>query len=323
MSLVRIYAINYHMDNLDKYLIKVADNIGKLKYEQLILGQTEHPRRVKANDIKSVKMLDGYYRELYEVNVFIKGKLPPVVVNEKKYQPAPGDIWVASKTVPAYKQIRKEGNGCEYIALFYYRVSLLKIIDIEQSNEGHEKILTTITMKMNKASSNNLDSIFALKDTKAEFKKARELLIKWFGLVKENIVKKNCDMTVWTEEVLLKKHIQAKRIKEATEYIKQHFKEKLTLDQLSGIAGLTPTYFTRMFTEAHNESVFNFIRRLRLIEACHLLNSTDAKIDDIAEKIGYTSPLLLQENFRKVLGISPTNYRKSLIKSKINYIPPQ
>ena len=310
------------MEHLDKYLINVADNISKLKYEQLILGQAEHPRRVKANDVKPVQMLEGYYRALCEVNVFVKGKLPPVVVNDKKYQPEPGDIWVASKTIPAYKQIRKEGNSCEYITLYYLKASLLKIIDIEQADDGHEKILTTITMQMDKTASNNLDSLFALKDTKKEFKQAKELLNKWFGLVKVNIVKKNCDMTVWTEEVLLKKHIQAKRIKEAVEYIKLHYKEELTLEYLSGIANLSPTYFTRMFTEAHDESVFNFIRRLRLIEACRLLNGTDAKIDDIAGKVGYTSPLLLQENFRKILGISPTNYRKSLIKSKIDFVPP-
>lgn len=51
--------------------------------------------------------------------------------------------------------------------------------------------------------------------------------------------------------------------------------------------------------------------RLRIQEACHLLEETDMTISDIADKIGYNNALTLTRAFKKIEGTTPGQYRQS------------
>ncbi len=55
-----------------------------------------------------------------------------------------------------------------------------------------------------------------------------------------------------------------------------------------------------------------YIHRLKIAEAKHLLLNTDAKVKELAEKLGYKDMFYFSRIFKKITGVSPRDYRKSL-----------
>lgn len=66
----------------------------------------------------------------------------------------------------------------------------------------------------------------------------------------------------------------------------------------------------RMFQSAYNMSVVDFLNKLRVEKAKRLLSDTGLTIAEIAESVGYTTPATLTRNFRKLEGLTPTEYRQ-------------
>ena len=51
------------------------------------------------------------------------------------------------------------------------------------------------------------------------------------------------------------------------------------------------------------------IEKLRIEKSCDLIKNTDMKIADIAEMVGYTSDKSFRRAFKKIIGVSPVEYR--------------
>ena len=307
------------MKHLDGYLKKLPDVISKIKYEQLILGQAEHPRRVKSSREKPAGWTarDTMFFSL-SFQAENKGSL---FIDGNKYILNPGDIYILDRDSTCFLTNYKSNINCEYIRIFYNDTCELKILNGKCAAQGDGEIISVTTIKMPKDSQKYFEGIFSIKDDETQFKKIKQLLVKWSVLVKQNIINKKFKMVVYTKTTLLARHMKANRIKKAVEYLRAHYKEKLSLKELAAMVNLHPVYFSALFNEAFDLNVIEFIRHLRIYEACRLLRVTDTGINEIAGRVGYEDPRLLQENFRKVFAISPTNYRKRLIKSKTKFVP--
>ena len=57
------------------------------------------------------------------------------------------------------------------------------------------------------------------------------------------------------------------------------------------------------------DSFVNYLRLLRINKSKMLLKNTDMNIEDIAKNVGYASSVVLIRNFKKVMGITPSQYR--------------
>ena len=307
------------MEHFDKYLTKLPAIISKLKYEQLILGQAEHPRRVKG----SKERPSGWTARdtmFFSVSLQVENK-GSLFIEGSKYTMEPGDICILDLDSTCFLTNYKSNINCEYVRFFYNDPCELKIFNGKCAAQGDGEIVSITTIKMPKDSQKYLEEIFSLQDPKGEFKGIKQLLVKWSLLIKQNIIKKKFKMVTYTKEMLLTRHMKANRIKKAVEYLKAHYKEKLSLEELAEMVNLHPVYFSALFKEAYDFNVINFVRHLRIYEACRLLRTTSADINEIAQTVGYEDPRLLQENFRKIFAISPTNYRKRLLKLKTKFIP--
>ncbi len=104
-------------------------------------------------------------------------------------------------------------------------------------------------------------------------------------------------------------------IKKAVAYIQNNFsKEDISLNTIAEAIYLSPSYFSRMFKEYTGENVSDYIIRLRINMSRELLRNTNLNINDITEKIGYTSSKYFSKLFRKVVGLTPSAYRNSIRK---------
>lgn len=98
-------------------------------------------------------------------------------------------------------------------------------------------------------------------------------------------------------------------IQACCEYISLHLEDKITLSQLAQQAGYTEYYLSKKFKREINLTPSEYIRKERLERAALLLRTTQYDIQDISEQLQFCSQSYFADNFRKLFGVSPTEYR--------------
>lgn len=93
-------------------------------------------------------------------------------------------------------------------------------------------------------------------------------------------------------------------------YIDNHFKENLTLDQLARLAHVNKYYLSHSFRREFGTSPISYLISRRIEESRFLLRETDHTLSLIAEILGFSSLSYFSQCFRRVEGISPTEYRR-------------
>ncbi len=101
-------------------------------------------------------------------------------------------------------------------------------------------------------------------------------------------------------------------IPKVCEYLSIHFNESISLSQLSEYFFVSKAKFTKDFKNKCGVSVGDFITALRIRAAKKQLANTDVPVWKIAEECGYKSSSFFVRHFTKVVGMSPTQYRKMI-----------
>ncbi len=120
-----------------------------------------------------------------------------------------------------------------------------------------------------------------------------------------------CESFGWIREVRPEdEDRQVQLIKNALEYIREHFREKIYIRDLSGLGGLNDQYFIRFFKSVMGLPPLDYINRYRILRAAEQLARTDRRIYDIAEDCGFHNIGNFIKVFRSFMGTTPREYRK-------------
>lgn len=98
-------------------------------------------------------------------------------------------------------------------------------------------------------------------------------------------------------------------ITDSIAYIREHFKDSLSLELLSEKAGLSPYHFTRVFTRETGYTPHQHLIITRISAAKFLLHSSVAPIKEIAFNTGFNSESSFCNTFKKWENITPSQYR--------------
>lgn len=99
-------------------------------------------------------------------------------------------------------------------------------------------------------------------------------------------------------------------IYEIAEYIQHHYHEDITLQHISERFFLSREYISRKFKQELKENLSDYIGRIRIDKAKLLLLNPQLRIVQISEMIGYQDEKYFSKVFKKIVGISPNQYRK-------------
>jgi AraC family transcriptional regulator len=94
------------------------------------------------------------------------------------------------------------------------------------------------------------------------------------------------------------------------EILHAHFAERRTLGELAAAVGLHPVYLAAAFRRHCGCGVGEYVRRLRVEEACRRLAETAEPLAEVALAAGFSDQSHLTRLFRRHLGLTPAAYRK-------------
>lgn len=93
-------------------------------------------------------------------------------------------------------------------------------------------------------------------------------------------------------------------------YMNDNVERKLTISELAGMAGLSKSYFYRQFYKQMSVSPIEYFIRMKINKAAILLLKTSMSISQIAAKLGFGSSEYFSRTFKRVLGITASEFRK-------------
>lgn len=108
----------------------------------------------------------------------------------------------------------------------------------------------------------------------------------------------------------LKEKKEMRPITEAKNYIQEHYREALKLEEVSRVIGFNATYFSTVFKKETGKSFLDYLTEVRMNKAKQLLCRGDLSVNDVAEEVGYQDLKYFSKLFKKATGISPSEYKK-------------
>lgn len=103
-------------------------------------------------------------------------------------------------------------------------------------------------------------------------------------------------------------------IERAKRYIQTHFCEHITLEQTAAYVDLSPTYFTKRFKDETGLTFKEYVTTCRMDKMKKLLKESSLSLKEITYQAGYTDPNYVSRVFKKMVGCSPKEYRKQVVK---------
>ncbi len=102
---------------------------------------------------------------------------------------------------------------------------------------------------------------------------------------------------------------QTQRLYTSLSFLHEHYSQPLSISALAAMETLSVSRYRMLFHEIFGISPITYLTRLRMRQALTLLLQTNLPISHISSSVGYEDPLYFSRAFRRMFGLSPTDYR--------------
>ncbi|MCQ2573239.1 MAG: response regulator [Treponema sp.] len=234
------------------------------------------------------------------------------------------------------KESFEKMNGC-----YYFPENAMES-NWSEIDTAYEKIVSKLAISEVKEISSGLKKLFAFENENKEYNAAllfyiynklnanlftrfpgwtdNDLYLHLKGIMIENIWQyknlkewNNCvsDYIIYLSELLKKETSEYPFIDEALEYVKENFTKNINMAMVANQVSINYTWFSEKFKE-HTGMVFNeYLRKLRIEEACRLLEKDCYKVYEVAQKSGFGDVKYFMKTFKEETGFSPTEWKKT------------
>ena len=103
--------------------------------------------------------------------------------------------------------------------------------------------------------------------------------------------------------------IMDETIKKITTYMYENYRRKITIGELANLCNLSLFRFIHKFKDSTGMTPVEYLTRIRINEAKYLLSNSPYNIAEISSIVGYNDPLYFSRVFKKIIGVSPKNYK--------------
>lgn len=107
-------------------------------------------------------------------------------------------------------------------------------------------------------------------------------------------------------------------VKRAQSYIEEHYKEKISVDELAAYVSLGRRSFERRFKDATNNTVLTYVHRIKMEAAKRQFENSKKTINEVMYDIGYSDSKSFRLMFKKITGLTPAAYRNKYNKQAMS-----
>ncbi|MDO5541055.1 MAG: helix-turn-helix domain-containing protein [Eubacteriales bacterium] len=100
-------------------------------------------------------------------------------------------------------------------------------------------------------------------------------------------------------------------IQSAIQYIQQHYQEQISLTTAAESLSITSQYLSKLFMQETSRTFIDYLTNVRIDKAKVYLTETNLQINVIGARTGYTDPKYFCTVFKKIVGLTPNQYRKA------------
>jgi len=107
-------------------------------------------------------------------------------------------------------------------------------------------------------------------------------------------------------------HAESPVIARARQFIEEHHRDELSLSQVAQAVHTSRFYFCKLFKKCTGIHFTEYVARVRTEKAKNLMLNPNLRVSEIAYEVGFQSLTHFNRVFRKLVGQSPTEYRRRL-----------
>ncbi len=94
-------------------------------------------------------------------------------------------------------------------------------------------------------------------------------------------------------------------------YLESQYAQQIEIRDLEPLVAMSSRTLMRRFSQATGTTPMQYLLRVRVTRAAHLLRTTRAPMTDVAGDVGFSDSNYFSRQFRRIMGMSPTDYRRS------------
>jgi len=122
-------------------------------------------------------------------------------------------------------------------------------------------------------------------------------------------IKSQC---TWIIEQMKENVTKNRFVNEAVIYIRHNYHKDITLSTVAEEIFITPGYLSTLFKQALGDNFINYLNGVRIEKACELLKDVRLKTYEVANQVGFQDEKYFTKVFKKISGVSPSQYKKEL-----------
>lgn len=240
-----------------------------------------------------IKKLRQFFPDELEIFEAVNGREAVAVFEKEDCQIALLDIEMPGiNGLEAAEKIRETKKPCEIIFLtafdeFSYakRAISVKALDYLLKPAVEEELTACMEEAMSLAQSRKESNVKILRDVNADDEKIDNLKLKK------------------TAELM-------------KAYLQEHYHEDMALQDVAGYFHYSDAHFCKVFKQCFDKSFVIYLSEFRIEKAKELLADVSENVKDISRKVGYRDSNYFAKVFKRIVGVTPSEYRLALLKEE-------
>lgn len=308
------------------YLLKPINDEDLTKVINEAESKVEENKNTSVILNKSIEVLKrDFFKQILFSNVNInsnidKKLLDNIQINENYFykmiiiqRDKKEDINLINKFI---KSIIEKYDDLEHISFNYESNTYILFFFDNTIRLDSDKIYSDIITLSNNFIENNknvyimqeTDKVWELREQVKNFKKIKSSL---HGEIraKQYFLKNSGNGSSNDDEKLERSNLVA--VKLAKQYIMENYNKNITLKDVADNVFLSQNYLSELFKREVGEGFYEFLSMYRISVAKNLLVTTNLRIYEIAESIGYNDPVTFGRAFKRLTGYTPNGYRNN------------